>query len=135
MRLINADDLIEEIKNSPLIDFTDDDIIKLINIVPTINFAVPINIKKLTAEEKEILIKGFTKNRFTTFELYDERPQGEWEESHIFSCGKILRMRMDVIEHKRKNCGWWSIKWVRTIPDNFCSYCGASIKEAKKNDK
>ena len=65
---------------------------------------------------------------------YDERPQGEWEESHIFSCGKILQMRMDVIEHKCKHCGIWSIKWVGTIPDNFCSYCGASIKEVKKND-
>ena len=24
-----------------------------------------------------------------------ERPQGEWEESHIFSCGNILRMGMN----------------------------------------
>ena len=66
--------------------------------------------------------------------VLEERPQGEWEENHIFSCGKILRMQLDVIEHKCKNCGRWSIKWVGTIPDNFCSYCGASIKEAKKND-
>lgn len=64
-----------------------------------------------------------------------ERPQGEWEESHIFSCGKILRMGMNVIEHKCKNCGRWSIKWVGTIPDNYCSNCGAQmIKEVKKND-
>lgn len=58
-----------------------------------------------------------------------ERPQGEWIESHICSCGKILRMGMDVIEHKCKNCGRWSIKWARTIPDSFCSNCGAKIKK------
>ena len=57
------------------------------------------------------------------------RPQGEWEESHIFSCGNILWMGMDVIEHKCKNCGRWSIKWVRTIPDNFCSNCGLPMKK------
>ncbi len=58
----------------------------------------------------------------------EERPQGEWEESHIFSCGNILRMGMNVIEHKCKNCGGWSIKWARTIPDNFCSNCGARME-------
>lgn len=60
--------------------------------------------------------------------LLEERPQGEWEESHIFSCGNILRMGINVIEHKCKNCGRWSIKWVGTIPDNFCSNCGSKIK-------
>lgn len=58
----------------------------------------------------------------------NERLQSEWVESHICSCGKILRMGMDVIEHKCKNCGRWSIKWARTIPDSFCSNCGAKIK-------
>lgn len=58
-----------------------------------------------------------------------ERPQGEWEESHTFSCGNILRMGMDVIEHKCKNCGRWSIEWVRAIPDNFCSNCGAEMRK------
>lgn len=57
-----------------------------------------------------------------------ERPQGEWEESHIISCGNILRMGINVIEHKCKDCGRWSIQWDRTIPDNFCSNCGAKIK-------
>ena len=58
-----------------------------------------------------------------------ERPQSEWVESHICSCGKILRMEMNVIEHKCKKCGRWSIKWARTIPDSFCSHCGAKIKK------
>lgn len=60
--------------------------------------------------------------------VLSERPQGEWEESHILSCGNILRMGENVIEHKCKNCGRWSIKWVRTKPDNFCSNCGADMK-------
>lgn len=62
----------------------------------------------------------------------NERPQGEWEESHIISCGKILQMQLDVIEHKCKNCGRWSIKWVRTIPDNFCPNCGAEMRGEKE---
>ena len=66
-------------------------------------------------------------HEYSNFVKYEERQQGEWEESHIFSCGNILRMGMDVIEHKCKNCGRWSIKWVRTIPDNFCSNCGAEM--------
>lgn len=68
---------------------------------------------------------------FSGFEMakqIHERPQGEWEESHIFSCGKILRMGLNVIENKCKNCGRWSIKWERTIPDNFCSNCGADMR-------
>lgn len=59
---------------------------------------------------------------------YKAKPQGEWEESHIISCGNILRMGENVIEHKCKNCGKWSIKWERTIPDNFCSNCGVEMK-------
>lgn len=60
--------------------------------------------------------------------LLPERPQGEWEESHIYSCGKILKGRNDVIEHKCSVCKRWSIKWDGTIPDNFCSHCGADMR-------
>lgn len=80
--------------------------------------------------------KEWHKNKVATVEQsliaqgipYEEKPQGEWEESHIFSCGKILRMQLDVIEHKCKNCGRWSIEWVRSIPDNFCPNCGAEMR-------
>lgn len=58
-------------------------------------------------------------------------PKGEWEESHIYSCGKILKGRNDVIEHKCSVCKRWSIKWDGTIPDNFCSHCGADMRGEK----
>ena len=61
-----------------------------------------------------------------------ERPKGEWEDSHIYSCGKILKGRNDVIEHKCSVCKRWSIKWDGTIPDNFCSHCGADMRGEEK---
>lgn len=78
-------------------------------------------------EFKAKLVADNLKNAVANGKPYEERPQGEWEESHIFSCGNILRMGINVIEHKCKNCGRWSIKWVRTIPDNFCPNCGAQM--------
>ena len=87
---------------------------QLINNAPTI----------IKAEYIEQYIEGLIDGR--------NRPQGEWEESHIFSCGKILLTRMDVIEHKCSHCGRWSIKWFRTIPDNFCSHCGADMRGDKE---
>ena len=60
--------------------------------------------------------------------LKTERPKGEWEDSHIYSCGKILKGRNDVIEHKCSVCKRWSIKWDGTIPDNYCSHCGADMR-------
>lgn len=57
-----------------------------------------------------------------------ERKKGEWEDSHIYSCGKILKGRNDVIEHKCSVCKRWSIKWDGTIPDNYCSHCGADMR-------
>lgn len=56
-----------------------------------------------------------------------ERPKGEWIESHIVSCGKVLQLRADILEHKCNKCERWSIKWAGTIPDNFCSNCGAKM--------
>ena len=40
----------------------------------------------------------------------------------------LRKMGENVIEHKCKNCGKWSIKWERTITDNFCSNCGVEMK-------
>ena len=63
---------------------------------------------------------------------YKETPKGEWEDSHIYSCGKILKGRNDVIEHKCSVCKRWSIKWDGTIPDNYCSHCGADMRGEDK---
>lgn len=99
------------------------------------------DIKGVQKQSSELLSIAWQKGYQSGFnDGYDTRreaeiiPQGEWEESHILSCGNILRMGMNVIEHKCKNCGRWSIKWVRTIPDNFCSNCGAKIKGGDKNE-
>ena len=62
----------------------------------------------------------------------EERPKGEWEESHVFSCGSILKTRSNVIEHKCNKCHKWSIKWMGTIPDNYCSNCGADMRGDKE---
>ena len=57
-----------------------------------------------------------------------ERSTAEWEEEHEVSCGKILQMRVNVVEHKCNNCKRWGIKWAGTIPDNYCPNCGAKMK-------
>ena len=75
------------------------------------------------------------------FECYEfdakvERLKGEWKEEHELSCGRILKLRINVVEHKCNNCNRWSIKWAGTIPENFCPNCGAKMINAKEiNDE
>jgi len=63
-----------------------------------------------------------------------KRPQGEWIETHIVSCGKILQMRQNIVEHKCKSCGRWSIQWCGTITDRYCSYCGADMRKGGEEE-
>ena len=106
MRLIDADALIEkyDLKGNAL---------TAINNAPTIIWC------------------NQTSDGLPLFDLR-ERPKGEWEDSHIYSCGKILKGRNDVIEHKCSVCKRWSIKWAGTIPDNYCSHCGADMRGEDK---
>ena len=67
----------------------------------------------------EIVAKG---------EPYIEPSKGEWEYEHELSCGRILKLRINVVEHKCNKCKHWSIKWAGTIPDNYCSHCGADMR-------
>ena len=62
------------------------------------------------------------------FKADNERPKGEWEYEHELSCGRILKLRLNVVEHKCNKCKHWSIRWAGTIPDNFCSHCGADMR-------
>ena len=89
---------------------------RLIDNAPTVE-------AKTTYDVNRAYDKGF----ITAMKAY-ARPKGEWEDSHIYSCGKILKGRNDVIEHKCSVCKRWSIKWDGTIPDNFCSHCGADMR-------
>lgn len=141
MRLIDADEFSKKFNAKIYIKLmkdylnsTADDNIKKVADFVTTDILIVFNslIDNVQTVEGEIL----TKEAYSDLCLRasKERPQGEWEESHIFSCGKILRMQLDVIEHKCRNCGRWSIEWVRSIPDNFCPNCGAEMKEAKKNE-
>ena len=56
-------------------------------------------------------------------------PTAEWEEEHEVSCGKILKMQVNVIEHKCNNCKRWGIRWAGTIPDKYCPNCGAPMQK------
>lgn len=122
MRLIDSDAL-KKALDEQMINFEEncrDSVFDIIDNAPTI---FNCNACKNMGNERECV----DCHDYSNYVHYEEKPKGEWEESHICSCGKILRMRMDVIEHKCKHCGRWSIKWVGTIPDNFCSYCGAKM--------
>ena len=71
--------------------------------------------------------EDYPKGEFHEFWVVPEEKRSKWEETHIVSCGKILRMQQDIVEHKCKACGRWSIQWCGTITDHYCSYCGAKI--------
>lgn len=73
------------------------------------------NVENLTL--RQIYDRGIEKGK-------NERPTGKWIESHEVSCGKILQMRSNVIEHKCNSCNRWAIRWAGTISDNFCPSCG-----------
>jgi hypothetical protein len=119
MRMIDADALIEDL----FIKFGNqlpDGLCREIDNAPTINLAVPIHIKNLTAEEKETLIKGFTRNGLATFELYDERPQGEWLEFITPLPVSDNHYKIGVI------CSKCNTTW--DCPTNYCPYCGADMR-------
>ena len=59
---------------------------------------------------------------------HENKTKGEWEKKHELSCGRILKLRINVVEHKCNKCKHWSIKWAGTIPDNYCSHCGADMR-------
>lgn len=118
MRLIDADELKEKSYRTefaiPVVDVED------IDNAPTINLSIPINMKNLTAEEKETLIKGFTRNGLTTFGLYEERPHGEW---------KDFIMPLPLSDHHYKMgviCSECNTTW--DCSTNYCPYCGADMR-------
>lgn len=114
MRLIDADEFKEDVLSGLYIYLQEnkEDIARAIDDAPTINLAVPINMKKLTAEEKETLIKGFTRNGLTTFKLYDDRPQGKWVPTHDGTTNYYI-------------CNVCAS--AGDIQDNYCRVCGAEM--------
>lgn len=122
MRPIDADALKEAFLNHSCTEFeiknkcrAEENVIALIDNVPTVEDNEP------TLNESIAFNNGYELGK-------SERPQGEWENEHELSCGRILKLRINVIEHKCKKCKHWSIKWAGTIPDNFCSHCGADMR-------
>ena len=62
-------------------------------------------------------------------------PQGKWEDEHIVSCGNILRMRADVLEHRCPKCKRYSLRWVDVYESDYCSNCGDKMtKEDSENE-
>lgn len=111
MRLINADNLIEEIKNSPLIDFTDDDIIKLIDNTPTVEVRDNFDIGYAEGH-----IDGVLQGE----KLY-ARPQGEWlpnYTSQFFNPGRQCSLCGKIVE----------------FSENYCPQCGADMR-GKENER
>jgi len=110
-----------------------DDVIRLIDNAPTVepeNLIKPIaEIKcEISEEEKQRLIELLRKEKPKLVKLEPERPQGEWIESSVMSCGQILRLRADVLEQKCGKCNRWSVKWADTMSYNFCPNCGADMR-------
>ena len=127
MRLIDADELKQAyftaIEKSSIGEVS---IVDIIDNAPTVEQEVYI-----TGEDYNLYMRGYNQARKDF-----ERPQGEWIDKHITSCGKILQWRANVLEQKCSVCGRYSLKWVETIPSNYCQNCGADMRGDKnENDK
>jgi len=61
-----------------------------------------------------------------------ERPQGEWVENQVASCGQILRWGADVVEQKCNKCNKYTLRWRDTTVSEFCSNCGADMRGDKE---
>ena len=126
MRLIDADALKEAISNNPLIDFTDDDIFRLIDYAPTVEYPkLMLKVKKLTAEDKKHFKECWNKyanNLLAVPDNYEiipiERTQGEW-----ICITKSTFPQYQPDEYKCSHCNKLShIKYY------FCPFCGADMR-------
>lgn len=61
-------------------------------------------------------------------------PQGKWEDEQIVSCGKILRWRADVLEHRCPKCKRYSLRWADVYESNYCSHCGEKMTKEDSDD-
>lgn len=83
---------------------------------PTVELSPVINMKPLTAEEKQGLIDAFKKSRLTVVKLDDEGIRGEWIVIHN-ALGET-KYQCDQCQH-----------YVKPSDDkNFCPNCGAKMK-------
>ena len=51
-----------------------------------------------------------------------------WIERSFMSCGKILKLRADVVEYKCSSCHRWAVIWFGTCKYEFCPNCGEPIE-------
>ena len=115
MKFINADELKKAISNSPLIDFTDDDIFKLIDNAPTVE------IPNYGGQVVPDTLQGWR---------YEERPHGEW----------IYPYHDTIIGKKRvgksiKQCSVCDAYFCNNIPwdAKYCPICGSYNEESNGN--
>ena len=97
-------------------------ILTYIDDAPTIEFPTVINMKPLTAEEKQGLIDAFKKSGLKAVKLDDGRTRGEWIEEHL---PKNINSPEDTYTcFCCSECGFHF-----DDTSNFCSNCGADMRK------
>ena len=96
---------------------------ELINSAPTVELSPVINMKPLTAEEKQGLIDAFKKSRLEVVKLDDEGIQGEWARHDEWVNGEYVggfyHVNCPVIEEGYALYSRWETR--------FCPNCGAPM--------
>ena len=95
-----------------------------------------INVLKLMASSIELggynekWISAFKEAYELAIKALENMPKkGKWTKNRIISCGTILKNGSNVLEQQCTECERFNIKWVDSIPNNFCPHCGAQLSE------
>ena len=59
----------------------------------------------------------------------------QWTERSFMSCGKILRYRCNVVEHKCSKCNRWALTWFGTNKYEYCPNCGERMENVSNTIK
>lgn len=57
----------------------------------------------------------------------------KWIKKYM-SCGKIFRLRANVVECQCPKCKRWCVKWEDTLDYEKCPHCGEDMR-GKKNER
>lgn len=129
MKLIDANELKKAIKNSPLIDFTDDDIFELIDNAPTVKRPSLI-LKDISDEDIENFKLIWQRATSKGILLEPERPHGKWLYPYYDTIIGKKRVGKSI-----KQCSICDAYFCNNIPwdAKYCPMCGSYNEESNGN--
>ena len=120
MRLINATQLVNELKWCEVCNLSIEEIINIINKQPSAYYPAVIDMKPLSAEDKNTLMKALKKNGLNTIALYAEpdypkKPQGTWVyKEYDYTCSICGKAALESEDYP--------------FLSSYCPFCGAEME-------